>query len=132
MKRQRFPLEVGQKVYLKETENTHFRTNNLLEAEIEKIAKKYFYVKHGYWGNLRFDLETYEYSPRASKDRNAGFNLYSSREAYAREMELQRKEDKIFFIFRNNWGRFFTERLIETVYAALSEEGIIKEEKENV
>ena len=133
MKRQRqekFPLEVGQKVYLEGTGNAGFRKNNLREAEIEKIARKYFYVKLGYWGNLRFDLETYEYSPRASEDCNAGYILYKSREAYAHEMELQKKEEKICYVFRNNWGTRFSEKLIETVYAALSEEGIIKEEKE--
>ena len=128
-RKEKFPLEVGQKVYLERTGNAGFRENNLRETEIEKIARKYFYVKLGYWGNLRFDLETYEYSPRSSEDCNSGYNLYKSREAYnAHEMELQKKEKKICYVFQNSLR--FSEELIETVYAALIKTGIIKEAKE--
>jgi hypothetical protein len=113
-------LEIGQKVYLAGVGNNARRTDNLKEAIITKIGRKYFYV---YVSNREYayDINTYQQHYLPSDDSNGGYKLYFDKEAYETEKEKYALIDEIRKYFDKSATTIYKELDINTLRSIKSD-----------
>ena len=126
MKNNCFSIEVGQNVVLRPTGNNRRGWDgNPVPGLITKIARKYFYVRvNGYgWSNQRFLREDFSCD---EGERNAGYIIYESEDAFNRDTEYgeMMKEVRKFF------SGFGTNRVsydaLKQIYELLLHEDLVK------
>lgn len=121
MEDRKFPIEVGQEVFLQPSGNLARRNINRLDrGVITKIARKYFYVDRGGRGLEKFEIESFK---NINADCNAAWILWPTEAAYNRSVELQQKLDHIwkFFRYRYHAGAV-TPEVIDQVYDLIKTE----------
>ena len=102
METKKFPIEVGQEVFLCPAGNYTRMGMKPKLGVITKIARKYFYVDiQSAWGEPKFEIETFQY---AGDDCNSSWILYPNEETYLEEKRRQEKLQAIREYFRN-WIR---------------------------
>lgn len=119
METKKFPIEVGQEVFLCPAGNYTRRGMKPKLGVITKIARKYFYVDiQSAWGEPKFEIETFQY---AGDDCNFSWILYPNEETYLEEKRRQEKLQAIREYFRN-WSRKVPDKIIDGVYELIRAE----------
>lgn len=125
-----FEIYEGKEVALRPTGNRRRGWNG--EADfgvIEKIARKYFYVRVEDRGNLivRFRLENFHCDDEQQV--NGGYDIFSSYEDFALEMEREKMLLGISRLFSNRY--YYQERIsfeaVQSIFRILVDEGLIEE-----
>lgn len=89
MDTKKFPIEVGQEVFLCPTGNYTRMGMKPRLGVITKIARKYFYVDiQSVWGEAKFEIETFQ---NVNDDCNSSWVLYPNEESYLEEKRRQEK-----------------------------------------
>ena len=125
MKTERFNIEVGQEVFLRPTGNNQRSWDGKpVPGRISKIARKYFYVSvNGHtWSDERFDREDFSCD---GQDRNAGYVIYESEEAFRRDAECEIMRIKICGFFGGGGGKGLPYEAMKQIYDILSYEDVI-------
>ena len=119
MDTKKFPIEVGQEVFLCPTGNyTHMGMKPRLGV-ITKIARKYFYVDiQSVWGEAKSEIETFQ---NVNDDCNSSWVLYPNEESYLEEKRRQEKLQAIREYFRN-WAREVPSEIVNGVYELIRAE----------
>lgn len=119
METKKFPIEVGQEVFLCPAGNYTRMGMKPKLGVITKIARKYFYVDiQSAWGEPKFEIETFQY---AGDDCNSSWILYPNEETYLEEKRRQEKLQAIREYFRN-WSRKVLDKIIDGVYELIRAE----------
>lgn len=119
METKKFPIEVGQEVFLCPAGNYTRMGMKPKLGVITKIARKYFYVDiQSAWGEPKFEIETFQY---AGDDCNSSWILYPNEETYLEEKRRQEKLQAIREYFRN-WSRKVPDKIIDVVYELIRAE----------
>lgn len=130
MENKTFKIEVGQDVFLNPTGNNDRGWDGKpIHGRIVKIARKYFYVfidgrpLH----EDRFDRETFEYD---EQDRNAGFVVYGSLDAFRKEAEYIMMFHDIRCYFSDHLisgykGNALSYDTVKKIHGLLRHEGVI-------
>lgn len=119
METKKFPIEVGQEVFLCPAGNYTRMGMKPKLGVITKIARKYFYVDiQSACGEPKFEIETFQY---AGDDCNSSWILYPNEETYLEEKRRQEKLQAIREYFRN-WSRKVPDKIIDGVYELIRAE----------
>ena len=119
METKKFPIEVGQEVFLCPAGNYTRMGMKPKLGVITKIARKYFYVDiQSAWGEPKFEIETFQY---AGDDCNSSWILYPNEETYLEEKRRQEKLQAIREFFRN-LSRKVPDKIIDGVYELIRAE----------
>lgn len=119
METKKFPIEVGQEVFLCPAGNYTRMGMKPKLGVITKIARKCFYVDiQSAWGEPKFEIETFQY---AGDDCNSSWILYPNEETYLEEKRRQEKLQAIREYFRN-WSRKVPDKIIDGVYELIRAE----------
>ena len=119
METKKFPIEVGQEVFLCPAGNYTRMGMKPKLGVITKIARKYFYVDiQSAWGEPKFEIETFQY---AGDDCNSSWILYPNEETSLEEKRRQEKLQAIREYFRN-WSRKVPDKIIDGVYELIRAE----------
>lgn len=115
----KFPIKVGQEVFLCPASNYTRMGKKPRPGVITKIARKYFYVDiDSAWGEAKFEIETFQY---AGDDCNSSWILYPNEETYLEEKRRQEKLQAIREYFRN-WAREVPSEIVNGVYELIRAE----------
>ena len=120
-----FKIEVGQEVFLRPIGNNKRSWDGKpVPGRISKIARKYFYVSvNGHtWSDERFDREDFSCDER---DRNAGYVIYESEEAFRRDVECEIMRLKICGFFGRGGGKGLPYEAVKQIHDILSYEDVI-------
>lgn len=119
METKKFPIEVGQEVFLCPAGNYTRMGMKPKLGVITKIARKYFYVDiQSAWGEPKFEIETFQY---VGDDCNSSWILYPNEETYLEEKRRQEKLQAIREYFWN-WSRKVPDKIIDGVYELIRAE----------
>ena len=77
-------LKVGQKVYLKPVNNAARHSNEIVEAEIIKVGRKYFEVDKGYHYSRKYHISDL----KQATDMVADYEVYMSKQEILDEREI--------------------------------------------
>lgn len=124
-------VEVGQTIYLKPLGNAKRRvtTDELIKAEVTKVAKKYFYVKGpGIWGGEhRFTIDG---ADGYDHDNNYGYMPYESLEVYEKEARYDSRMQDLQKYFQHCWPKGWnwpSMEAVDKIWDILASEGLIQE-----
>ena len=120
-----FKIEVGQEVFLRPTgNNLRSWDGKPVPGRISKIARKYFYVSvNGHtWSDERFDKEDFSCD---EQDRNAGYVIYESEEAFRKDVEHETMRLEIGRYFSRGGGKELPYEAMKQIYDILSYEDVI-------
>lgn len=125
MENKRFEIEVGQEVFLRPTGNYRRSWDGQpIPGRIVKIARKYFYVSvNGHtWSDERFDREDFSCE---EQDRNAGYVIYESEEAFRQDVEYEVMLRLVREFFSGRSGKGLPYEALKQIHAILSYEDMI-------
>lgn len=128
-----FEIYEGKIVALRPTGNRRRGWNGEPDlGVIEKIARKYFYVRVEKGGNptVRFNLEDFCFDDE--QQTNGGYEVFSCYEDFVLEMEREKMLLGISRLFSNRY--YYQERIsfeaVRSIFRTLVDEGLIEEEVE--
>lgn len=134
MENRLFDITVGQEVFLKPTGNNRIRWDGKpLRGSVEKIARKYFYVRIDSRPHYedRFDRETFEYD---EQDRNGGYIVFESLNEFYKEAEYIMMLHSIKEYFSSHLASAYGEKTlsydaVKKIYSLLEQEGVIRPDR---